>query len=142
MRRTALHSNRGVTLMELMIAVAIIGILAAIAYPSYSEQVRRGQRAEARSVMLEASQFMQRYYSSNDTYADAALPDALSRSPAHGTQLYEIQIAEDSATRTGYTLEAVPQGALASDKCGTLTLTSTGVRGRSGTGDTVQNCWR
>ena len=52
-----------------MIVVAIVGILAAIAYPSYTEQVKRGQRSKAQTALLEAAQFMQRYYAANNSYA-------------------------------------------------------------------------
>ncbi|MDP9140338.1 MAG: type IV pilin protein [Pseudomonadota bacterium] len=123
-----------------MITVAIIGILVAIAYPSYTESVRKGQRAEARTILLEAAQFMQRSYANNDTFAGAVLPASLTRSPQAGTQLYTISIVA-GATRTTYTLQAVPSGILASDKCGTLTLNNAGQRGATGAYGAA-NCWK
>lgn len=137
--RKLLKPMLGVTALELMIAVSIIAILAAVAYPNYSEYIRRGQRAEARSVLLEATQFMQRYYVSNDTYTGAALPSALTQSPKNGTANYLIGIS--SVTDFDFALEAVPQGRLATDKCGTMSLTSTGVRGASGSA-TIADCWK
>lgn len=129
----------GFSMIELMITMLIVGILAAIAYPSYTESVRRGQRGEARTVLLEAAQFMQRYYATRDTFEGASLPEALTRSPSSGgTQLYAISLA-DGADRTTYTLQAVPQGALSEDKCGTLTLDNTGRRGSDGG---MNECWK
>lgn len=130
----------GFSLIELMIAVAIVGILAAIAYPSYRQQVERGRRAEARTVLLEAAQFMQRYYGANDTYAGAVLPPALSRSPANGTQLYSIVLAA-GANRSTYTLQAVPQGVMSNDKCGTMSIDSSGRKTVTGTAS-VAECWK
>jgi type IV pilus assembly protein PilE len=133
----------GFSLIELAITVTIIGVLASIAFPSYTNYVLRGHRAEARTVMLEASQFMQRFYAANDRYNTAVLPAALTRSPATGAQLYSIQIQQGATlTRSTYTLLAIPQGRMAGDKCGTLTINSVGQRGITGATATVEECWK
>jgi type IV pilus assembly protein PilE len=136
---------RGFTLVEVMIVVAIVAILSAIAYPSYTEYVRRGQRAEARTQLLEAAQFMQRFYSANDRYdqtragAAVALPATLQVSPPTGTVRYNIAV---NATPTAYTLQAVPAGSMAGDRCGTITLDSNGRRNVDGASSPAAECWR
>ena len=135
------HCQRGFSLMELVIAVASVGSLSSIALPSYRSYIDRAKRAEARTAMLDAGQFMQRFYAANNRYDTATLPTAMQRSPAQGTQAYTIRIAA-GVTRTTFTIEAVPQGPMAGDKCGTLSITATGVRGRTGTGETLDRCWK
>lgn len=135
----------GFTLIELMIAVAIVGILSAVVYPSYTESVRRGDRASARAAMLEVQQFMERYYAANNAYAvvdgsgnvtNPALPARLANAPA-GSPKYRLSLG--TASVNAYTITATP---INTDKCGNLTLTNTGVKGRSGTGPSVAECWK
>ena len=143
-RRRATAS--GFTLVEVIVVVAIIGILAAIAIPSYNEYVRRSQRAEARTVLLEAAQFMQRFYSANDRYdaarggAAVALPAQLQRAPAGGNARYTISL--ETVSTTAYTLQAVPTGSMSADKCGTFTLTSVGRKDVKDASVSAAECWR
>ena len=138
----ARHRSRGVTLIELMIALAILGIVVGVAYPSYMESVRKGRRADGQAVLLEAAQFMERYATENLCYdkdragVPVALPAPLARAPKDGpNQHYTISLR--SAGQSAYTLQAVPQGGMQGDSCGTMTLTDTGVKAAS-----KEECWR
>ena len=134
----SMKRHRGFTLIELMITVAVIGILAAIAYPSYAEYVRRGHRAEARAGLLQAAQWMERAATAMGSYPlTANFPASLQTVPANR---YDISANSNGTT---YTLTATPKNTQTGDKCGNYTLTNTGLRGANGvtTGTIVTECW-
>lgn len=138
-------SRRGFSLIELMTVLLITGLLLALAWPSYQSHVRRGHRAEAAAALLEAQQFMERYYAVQGRYTSAsggapALPVRLQAVPAQGQARYRLRLESVEAGR--FTLRADPQDAMASDACGSLTLASTGAKGRTGQGLTVAQCWQ
>jgi type IV pilus assembly protein PilE len=142
----SLHLSRGVTLLELMVVVAIIGVLAAIAVPTYMGYTTRTYRASARACMSEAAQFMERFYTTNLTYegADALLNlgcELESGMPAHYTITAGAPEGPAPGQRT-FTVVATPVGVQATrdTACGTLTLNEVGARTATGT-DGVAGCW-
>ena len=134
------RANQGFTLIELMIVVAVIGILSAIAYPSYMQYIRRGYRAEARTGLLQAQQYLERSSTAIGVYP-TVLPTTLT---SVNSNTYAISFAAGN-TAAVFTLQAVPQGAQTGDQCGTYTLSNTGVRGDKGATDGQAgfdpDCW-
>lgn len=115
--------NRGFNLIELMIVVVIIGIIAAIAYPSYLEQVRETRRANAQADMLELASYMERFYGENFTYVGAGASQPFAQSPKTGQAYYNLNL--NNLTATGFDVQAVPQGSQTADNCGTMVLDET-----------------
>lgn len=136
----SIQTARGFTLIELMIVVAVVGILAAIAYPSYQDSVRKSRRADARAALLELVQFMERNYTLSNRYDKDSAGDAVVlpfiETPRDGTsKYYDLKIAASAAQ--SFTLSAAPKNAQATDTCGTLSITNAGVKSATGTGV----CW-
>jgi type IV pilus assembly protein PilE len=126
----------GVTLMELMITVAVVALLASIAYPSYRDQILKGHRSDAKAALMQQSQVMERCFTRTNTFVGCVTFPVAVRGGR-----YQITNGGTAPTATTYTLAAVPQGAQTADtKCGTLTLQQDGTRTKSGTA-TLANCW-
>lgn len=131
------RSQFGFTLIELMISVAVIGILSAIAVPAYQEYTERSRRADGRSALLRAAQWLERAASVSGQYPTATQFNAAGLSTSEGKH---FTVAISNVTNTTFTLTATGSP-IADTKCGNLTLTHAGVRGRSGSGLTIDECW-
>jgi type IV pilus assembly protein PilE len=135
------YRNRGVTLVELMIVVVIIGILGAIAYPSYRQYVMRGGRTEGRAMLMQQAQALEKCFTRYGVYNDAA--NCAAATQVLPTPQGRYLVGPPVTTATTFTLTAVPQGPQVADTaCGSLTINEANVRGVVGGTDTVQNCWR
>lgn len=143
----------GFTLIELMVVVAIISILAMIAYPSYMKTVGKSHRRAAEACLSNYAQYMERFYTANMRYdEDTAgtantLPDTDCSSDQNTGQDYDYTIVAASLTRSTYTLSATPkEGSAQADRdaaCGTLTINQAGTRGAAGSTEAaaVEKCW-
>ncbi|MBN9410464.1 MAG: prepilin-type N-terminal cleavage/methylation domain-containing protein [Burkholderiales bacterium] len=148
--RSAFSRNAlGFTLIELLVALAIAAVLATLAYPSYRQIVQRGQRAQARAALQEASLYMERFRAANHRYdlqlgllpGDAAgpvaLPVSLREVPAGGQAHHRLVLAHVDAG--SYRLEAHP--VRGDDRCGILAVDQAGRMHASGPA-TAAECWR
>ena len=138
------HPHQGFTLIEVMIVVAIVGILAAIAMPSYTEYIRRGHRAEARAALLQGAQWMERAATATGTYPlTASFPTTLTTMQSGRYTVAVSSPPASAASGAAFTLTATPAGGQVGDKCGSYTLTHSGVRGAASaaSGALVTECW-
>lgn len=140
------HPSHGYTLVELLIALALTGILAALSYPSFARHLATGYRADARRTLLEAALAMQRHHALHLSFTTAdglapSLPAALRQSPSQGRAIYIIQV--DQVSPSSYRLVARPvtPGPMADDACGQLTLDEVQRQGHTGSAP-AESCWR
>jgi type IV pilus assembly protein PilE len=134
----SMHRQNGFTLMELMIVVAIVGIIAGLAYPSYLKSMQKGRRVDGKTALVQASQALERCYSTYGLYnsANCAEYNAITAGTVVTQQGY-YTITAPTLNGTAYTLQAAAKstGPQASDTtCTPLTLSNTGAQGPSG-------CW-
>jgi len=132
----------GITLLELMAVVMVIGILGMIAIPSYRQYTMRAQRTDAKTALLQIAANQERFYLTNRTYADNA---AALGFPSNQTERGSYTLAIASADlQVGYTATATPRAGAPFDmtadtQCTTFSITSQGVR--TATGSLPDTCW-
>jgi type IV pilus assembly protein PilE len=138
---------RGMTLIELMVVIAILGIIVAIGYPSYQEQVRKSRRAEGMGELLELADRMERRYSDVGTYAGITADILYGEDTADDTHLtsndhYKLSI-DNGGNNVQFTARAVPQGNQTKDKCYTFVYNSNGQRTTTGGSLNEEQChWK
>ncbi|MDH5469531.1 MAG: type IV pilin protein [Gammaproteobacteria bacterium] len=135
-----MNKQRGVTLIELLIVIVVLGILVAVGYPSYTKQVQRTKRAECAGGLMQLANAMERDLSQNNTYSDLVGGGGfVGTCPIDGgAATYNLSV--QAFTASTYTLRATPVGAQANDACGWLQLTNTGQK--SAQNGTIATCWR
>ena len=148
-KRTPANRQRGLTLIELMIAVIIVGVLAAIGYPSYQQFVRKSKRSDAHSVLSKLAADQERLYSNSRTYTedltDLGYANAGSTTSPEGYWSASVVDGNDADLVASFTLTASPIGTHVDDECNTLILTSLGEKRSQPKGSTDFNppgtCW-
>ena len=126
---------KGITLIELVIVMAVIGILLAMAIPGYSSYMLRVHRSEGIRMLLQASMCQERIYAGRGRY------DTSQCRPASEYQRYQITYTSADTRERSYVAMATPQGAQLDDPCGSLSLDQNGVRSISANNISVVKCW-
>ena len=146
-----MHSQRGVTLIELVIVMIIVGILTAIAVPSYRNYVLRSQRSDAKDAVLALATQQEKHYLQCNTYATAiagatnCAANQLQGAAASKNGWYQLTIPAANATSFSVRATAIAgQNQFQDTACRSFTVTQAGVRSAldAGNADNTADCWR
>jgi len=135
-------ASGGFTLIELLITIAILGIILAVAIPNYRQWVLESGRAEAKAVLMDGAQRLERCFTRLSAYNDPNCNISQGDPELSLNGKYELTVTR--VTETEFDLTAAPQGGQTEDtECGTYTLSHTGQRGAAGSTDpaVVAKCW-
>lgn len=137
------QKSSGVSLFEVLIAMAIVAILASIAYPGYSEYVRRAHRAEIAGLLSEAAHQLERFYSRHGQYTDVPGPPTYSLAIAAGNGVYAIEAERGDGQRFTLTASPLAAGVMSGDRCARFTLDHLGRRDNPGRAESasIEACW-
>ena len=125
-------------MIELLIAVTVIGVLVSLVYPSFAAEVRKSRRAEAQQVLMDVASRQQQFRLDTRNFVTGASVTATGANiPASVASHYTIRF-EPAATADAFIAEAVPNGSQANDKCGTLRVNQNNQKSSTGT---AVNCW-
>ena len=139
--------DKGFTLVELMVAMTIIGVLLAIAAPSFFEYLAKSKRADATGVLSETATFMERNFAASGRYdlteagAAIVLPLALTTAPRGSASAYYNISFQGAVGESTFIVQAIPVNSMDGDACGTLTINQRGQKGVSGSRP-VAECWQ
>lgn len=145
-RSIALHCKnamRGITLIELMIVITILGILVAVAYPGYQSQMQKTRRADGQAALSNAAQQLERCFTRFNTYNDDDCDIAADLADGVVSPQQWYVVTDSAPAANGFTLVATPQNSQVEDTiCANLTLNSVGTRSATGTApDPEGTCW-
>ena len=130
-----MNGSRGITLIELVIVIAVMGILLATAVPSYRNYTLRVHRTEAIRMLLQASMCQERLNASSGKY------DTSRCKPVSQQQHYYLSYNTPGIQGRSYVAMAIPAGAQLNDPCGSLSLDQSGARGISAPNISIEKCW-
>ena len=138
MQAKLMHTMRGITLIELMIVVVIIGFMAVIAYPNYREFAARAKRNEAKAALLQIATNQERFYLQNNTYTCDMTRLGFSAAAGFVTESRSYTVDVTACDANNFTAQAVYNNADAeAGKCGTFQINGRNVRTSAPLGD----CW-
>lgn len=131
-----MKKQAGFTLVELMITVAVVGILAVTAYPTYQNFLLKGNRAAAQSHLMDIAQRQQQYLMDARSYAGSVAALNMT-TPTEVSNYYTIAIVTAAGTPPTFTATATPSGKQTADTCGTMSLDNNGAK----TAAQTTGCW-
>ena len=138
------RGSRGFTLIELMITMVLVAVVTVIAIASYTHQVTKSRRADAKTALLDLAAREERYFTSNNTYTNVAANLGYTALPASipggaGAATYSVNVT--AANATSFSAQATRAAVQATDECGDYTIDDRGTQSNLNNTIAIANCW-